>query len=230
MSEAPTFENVEDANKYIASNHKVEPAPEPAPAFDEGKVTELVNARLAEQSKTLVNEHESRNINVFLGDEDNVAAIKKTFTGDKADADYEAWHKEVQEGKASFRELELLQARGAKVIAAEQAEADKKAKAAASGVGVPAYPGSGEGEQLQPVDAALKMQDIIDDPKRSIMNSACSDEQKKKDEAELKHLSQFLDDTADTGFQRTRWNIAQYHRDTANNAGQGYRPQPLPVV
>ena len=230
MTEAPTFENVEDANKYIASNHKVEPETPPEPAFDEAKVTELVNARLAEQSKTLVNEHESRNINVFLGDEDNVAAIKKTFTGDKADADYEAWRKEVQEGKASFRELELLQARGSKVLAAEQKAADEKAKAAASGVGVPAYPGSGQGETLAPVDAALKMQEIIDDPKRSIVNSACSDDQRKKDQAELKHLSQFLDDTAETGYQKTRWNIAQYHRDTANNGGQGYRPQPLPVV
>ena len=226
MTDAPTFENVEDANKYIASNHKPEPAPEPAPTFDEAKVNEVVNARLAEHAKTAQNEQEVRNINVFLGDEDNVNAIKKTF---KEDKDYEAWRQEVADGKASFRELELLQKRGAKVLDAEAKAADEKAKAAASGVGIPEYPGVQGGKNPTSQEAALAMQAIIDDPKKSIVNTACSDEQKKKDQEDLKYYSQFLSNDAETGFQRTRWEAAQYNKDTLNT-GDIYRPQPVANV
>lgn len=228
MPDIPIFDKVEDANAYIASNLKpAEPEQPPAPAIDEAKVTELVNARLAEQGNQTIAEQEKRNINVFLGDEDNVNAIKKTFTGDDADKKYEAWNKEVQEGKASFKELELLHARGSKVLAAEKAEADKQAKAIASGVGIPGVVG-GQPEQLTDLEAAQKMQKIINDPNRSIRNSQVSDEQRKQDDLELKHLSQFLPNTQETNFAQSRWKAAQYHRDTHINIGNAYRPEPAP--
>ena len=227
MSEAPTFENVEDANKYIASNHKpAEPAPEPAPAVDEAKVTELVQAQVSKHLASAKNEQEARDVNVFLGDEDNVTAIKKTFTGEDADKKYDAWHKEVQEGKASFRELTMLRDRGTKVLAAEAKAAEAKAKAVASGVNVPGVTGTGGNENLSPLDAATKMQAIIDDPKRSIIDGSATKEQKEKDQAELKYLSQFIPNDEQTHFARSRFQIAQYHRDTQMNVGKAWGPVP----
>ena len=121
----PNFESVEDANKYVQSLHKgaelLNSQKQTQPP-NEDAIKDIVSKQVEDAKKSFVDEKEARLTKVFLGDEDNLNAIKKTF---KEPKEFEVWHKEAQEGKASNREIELLAERGNKIIEKEAAEAAK---------------------------------------------------------------------------------------------------------
>ena len=138
--QVPTFESAEEANKYVQSLHKgaelLNKQNQQQPPSEDA-IKDIVAKQVDEAKKSFIDEKEARLTKVFLGDEDNLNAIKKTF---KEPKDFEAWHKEAQEGKASNREIELLAERGNKLIEREAKEAEKvkeaevaKAKEAATG-------------------------------------------------------------------------------------------------
>ena len=139
----PNFETKEEYASYVQSLHKgaeLLNAQNQNQKPNEDTIKEIVSKQVDEAKKSFVDEKEARLTKVFLGDEDNINAIKKTF---KETKDFDAWHKEAQEGKASNREIELLAARGNKIIEREAKEAEKekeaevaKAKETASNVNV----------------------------------------------------------------------------------------------
>ena len=125
----PKFETKEEYQQHLEALHKgaaLLNAQKTEEKPNEDLIKEMVLKQVDEAKKSIVDEKEARLTKVFLGDENNINAIKKTFKDDK---DYETWNKEAQEGKASNKEIELLVERGKKIIESEAKEAEKAKEA-----------------------------------------------------------------------------------------------------
>ena len=125
--QVPSFTSTEEANAHIASLYKGsellknQPTDQPKPP-DEGVVRDLVAKELEVAKQSLVDEKEVRYTKALLSDDDNVNAIKRTF---KEEKEFEQWHTEAKEGKASNKEIELLVDRGKNLIDREAKEAER---------------------------------------------------------------------------------------------------------
>ena len=129
MTEAPKFDNIEDANKHIQDIHRGNELlgnqkgdDKSPPALTKEDVTAIVADALKENSKQK-GDADARLKEVMLQDDSTKTAIKKTFKEEKG---YDEWEKEVKDGKVSIKEIELLQKRGQTLINTEAENAKKE--------------------------------------------------------------------------------------------------------
>ena len=182
--EVPDFKTVDEAKKFISEmkagndlvNQKKESDPE---SISKTEVTKLIADSIEKTKKEISDEADLRLKKVMLQDESTTNAIKKTF---KEDKDYEAWEKEVEEGKVSVKEIEILSKRGSDILHKEAEEAKSNESNVETDPDGP--------KKINFIDAHKEIDKLISNPDKSLLSNDLSDE----DRAEVgKKVGEIID-------------------------------------